>query len=49
MPPTTPRSWSPSPFKRLPNRQIGVDHEFATLMALLFWIVLGVGLYFPFR
>jgi hypothetical protein len=46
MPPDTPRSWFP-PFKRLPHGQIGVDREFAMLIALLFW-VLVLGLYASF-
>jgi hypothetical protein len=47
MPPDTPRSWFP-PFKRLPHGQIGVDREFAMLVALLFW-VLVLCLYVLFR
>jgi hypothetical protein len=39
--------WFP-PFKRLPHGQIGVDREFAMLIALLFW-VLVLGLYVSFR
>jgi hypothetical protein len=48
MPPNTPRSWSLSPFKRLPAGQIGVDAQFVALIALVFWILVGIGLYFLF-
>jgi hypothetical protein len=47
MPPDTPRSWFP-PFKRLPHGQVGVDREFAMLIALLFWISV-LALYVSFR
>jgi hypothetical protein len=49
MPPTTPRSWSLSPFKRLPTGQIGVDSQFVALIALVFWILVGIGLHLLFR
>jgi len=48
MPPTTPRSLSLSPFKRLPTGQIGVDAQFLALIALVFWILVGIGLHFLF-
>ena len=47
MPPDAPRSWFP-PFKRLPYGQIGVDREFAMLIALRFWLLV-LGLYVSFR
>jgi hypothetical protein len=46
MPPNTPRSWSLSPFKRLPAGQIGVDAQFVALIALVFWILVGIGVGF---
>lgn len=49
MPPTTPRSWSLSPFKRLPTGQLGVDSQFVALIALVFWILVGIGLHLLFR
>jgi len=48
MPPTTPRSLSLSPFKRLPTGQIGVDAQFLALIALVFWILVAIGLHFLF-
>jgi hypothetical protein len=45
MPRETPRGWSLSPFKRLRTGQIGVDGQFVALIALVFWILVGVGLY----
>ena len=47
MPPDTPRSWYP-PFKRLPHGQVGVDRDFAMLIALLFWLLV-LGLYVSSR
>jgi len=48
MPPTTPRSWSLSPFKSLQTGQIGFDAQFLALIALVFWILVGIGLHFLF-
>jgi hypothetical protein len=48
MPPKTPRSWSVSPVERLPAGQIGVDAQFVALLALIFWILVGIGLHFLF-
>jgi hypothetical protein len=48
MPPKTPRNWSLSPFKRLSTGQIGIDAQFVALIALVFWILVGIGLHFLF-
>jgi hypothetical protein len=45
MPPKTPRSWSLSPVKRLSAGQIGVDAQFVALIALVFWVLVGIGLH----
>ncbi len=49
MPPKTPRNWSLSPVKRLSAGQIGVDAQFVALIALVFWIFVGIGLHALFN